>query len=95
MNCNTACTHPGALQCPSYCAGAQSAHEGYKRYLDFPVLADEQVSRLEVSVQDGGLAHVQVQHALGCVQHHVDAPNPVQLLLQSLQIMLSLVSYAS
>ena len=58
---------------------------GCMQYLHFPVLADKQVGRLQVSMQDGGLAHVQIQHAFGCIQGHVDPPHPVQLLLQRLQ----------
>ena len=53
-------------------------------YLHFPVLADKQVGRLEVPVQDGRLAHMQVEHPFSSIQCHVDAPHPVQLLLQSL-----------
>ena len=49
-------------------------------YLDFPVLADQQVGRLEVSVQNWGLAFVQVQHAFGSIQRHVQTPHPIKRL---------------
>ena len=64
----------------------QAKHDNHSQgYLDFPVLADEQVGRLEIPVKYGRLAHVQVQHSLGSIQGHVDPPHPVQLKLQSLR----------
>ena len=42
------------------------------------MLVNQQVGRLEVAVDDGRVAQVQVQHALRCVHGHVQALGPVQ-----------------
>mmetsp|Transcript_12877 Transcript_12877/g.36912 ORF Transcript_12877/g.36912 Transcript_12877/m.36912 type:complete len:278 (+) Transcript_12877:1912-2745(+) len=48
------------------------------RHLDVPVSVDEQVRRLQIPVDDCGLVRVQVQHALGGVEHHADAAVPAE-----------------